>query len=81
MFTDKFMNMQQIMEELKKLKIGFGIILETDQFDVYDGMIRENYGLKSIGRRLIVWTEVGGIVAEFDGYNPLNGGNVVYMVN
>lgn len=38
-----------------------------------------NYGLKSINRRLTIFDDVGGIFKEYQGYVPLNGGNVVYM--
>lgn len=82
MFTDKFVTMHQIMEEYdKQLSKEFaGILVSNGWFNEYDGWIRLNYGLKSIGRHLTLMDDVGGIIDEFDGYAPINGGNVVYMV-
>lgn len=73
-----FKNIHEIMEELKKTGREFNLVSSNGPKDELDGIIRMNYGLKSINRRLTVWDDLGGIFAVYQGYIPLNGGSVVY---
>lgn len=79
---DKFKNIHEIIEDLKGLGEDgedFYPIPHSYTVDGCDGIIRQNYGLREIGRRLTVFDEVGGIFTTYKGYAPINGGNVVYM--
>lgn len=78
---EKFKNIHQIMEEyeIQKFDKEYSFIMKSKRKNELDGNIRMNYGLKSTNRHLTIWDDIGGIFKEYQGYVPLNGGNVVYM--
>lgn len=81
MFTD-LKTIKEIMEDVREQEIfydeEFSIDIRSYKERDYPSIL-QRYNMKNVGRHLIIVDGVGGIYKEFEGYAPLNGGNVLYM--